>query len=155
MREEILLRLKDMLNRKRECLQKILYVVKEQEKITFNKESDLEIFEEYIEEKDDLILALSKLIQENEEFIQAGEADSDRIYKDIKQQINLVNQEVISLSKEIQTLEEKSKDNFETYVRKERDKIKNFRIKNQMTSNYYKNMIGGQLEDSYFMDKRK
>ncbi|WP_312368713.1 hypothetical protein [Lachnoclostridium sp.] len=155
MSEEILLRLKDMLNRKRECLQKILYVVKEQEKITFNKESDLEIFEEYIEEKDDLILALSKLIQENEEFIQAGEADSDRIYKDIKQQINLVNQEVISLSKEIQTLEEKSKDNFETYVRKERDKIKNFRIKNQMTSNYYKNMIGGQLEDSYFMDKRK
>lgn len=155
MSEEILLKIKDMLNRKRECLQKILYIVKQQEKITFNKESDMELFREHIEEKEDLLLALSKLNQENEEFLQAGEAGSDRIYKDIKQQINLVNQDVISLSREIQTLEEKSKDNFETYVRKERDKIKNFRIKNQMTSNYYKNMIGGQLEDSYFMDKRK
>ncbi|HCL01165.1 MAG TPA: hypothetical protein DHW61_01925 [Lachnoclostridium phytofermentans] len=156
MREEILLKLKEMLNRKKECLQKILYVVKEQEEITFAIESDFDLFEEYIEEKEDLILVLSKLNQEYEEFIkQMGEVGADNTYSDMKQQINLINQEVISLSKEIQILEEKSKDNFEAYVRQEREKIKNFRINNQMASNYYKSMNVGQLEDSYFMDKRK
>lgn len=156
MREEIFLKLNEMLNRKKDCLQNILYVVKEQDEITFAKESDLEIFEEYIEKKEDLLLVLSKLNQEYEEFIeQMGEAVADSTYRDIKQKINLVNQEVISLSKEIQTLEEKIKVSFDVYVQQEREKIRSFRIKNQMTSNYYKSMIGGQLEDSYFMDKRK
>jgi uncharacterized protein YozE (UPF0346 family) len=156
MREEILLKLKEMLNRKKDCLQNILDIVKEQDEIMFAKENDLEIFEEYIEEKEDLILELSKLNQEYEEFIeQMGEAGFDNTYSDMKQQINLINQEVISLSKEIQILEVKSKEKFETYVQQERVKIKNFRLNSQMTSNYYKSMNVGQLEDSYFMDKRK
>ncbi|ABX40701.1 hypothetical protein [Lachnoclostridium phytofermentans] len=156
MKVEILLKLKEMLNKKKECLQNILYVAKEQDEITFAKESDLEIFEKYIDEKEDLILALSKLNQEYEEFIeQMGEASSDNADSDMKQQINLINQEIISLSKEIQVLEGKSKEKFEAYVQQEREKIKNFRLNSQMASNYYKSMNVGQLEDSYFMDQRK
>lgn len=156
MNEDKLLKLKEILNSKKECLKTILYVVKEQEEITFDKESDLELFGEYIEKKENSIFILSRLNQEYEEFIeQIGEVCCDSTYCDMKNQINLINKEVIILSKEIQMLEGKSKNNFEAYVRKERDKIKNFRIKSQMTSNYYKSMIGGQLEDSYFMDKRK
>lgn len=156
MKDEKILKLLEILDRKKECLKAILSVVKEQEKIEFVQENDLEIFEEYIEDKEDLIITLSQLNQEYEEFIeQIGEVSSNRPYSTMEQQAKLENQEIISLSEEIQALEQKSRVKFEAYVRKEREKIKSFRLNNQMTSSYYKNMNGRQLDDSYFMDRRK
>ena len=51
MKDEKILKLLEILDRKKECLKAILSVVKEQEKIEFVQENDLEIFEEYIEDK--------------------------------------------------------------------------------------------------------
>lgn len=156
MKDEKLLKLIELLDGKKECLQAILSVVKEQEKITFVQESDLEIFEDSIEKKESLLIELSKLNQEYEDFEeQIGEVDLIRSYSDKVLQADLKNKEIIALSEEIQDLEEECKTNFEAYVRQEREKIKSFRLNNQMTSNYNKNMNGRQLEDSYFMDKRK
>ncbi len=156
MRYEELLNLKDILDRKKECLQTILHLVKAQEELIFTNESDLDFFGEYMKEKEELILKLTKFNDEYEEFMeQIGEAGSVKANSDIVQQITQINQAVITLGKEIQDLEGKSKVSFEAYVRQEREKIKRFRLNNQMTSNYYKSMNGVQLEDSYFMDKRK
>ncbi len=153
---EKLLELKEIMEKKKECLQEILLTAKVQAELILTNEDELDLFGEYIGEKENLIRTLNQISEEHEELIKVSAgADLWDNNQDMVRQVNRLNQEIISLSREIEKLEEKSKENFESYIRQESEKIKSFRLNNQITSSYYKSMNGVQLEGSYFMDKRK
>lgn len=158
MKQENIHKLIGILDRRKECLQEILQIVQMQKEIMLLEEHELDQLDQCIDKKENLLSRLDELNNEFESFFLEGQEEFPELlvlYRKEAQLVKKYNQEIIFLSQEIQCLELQCKSNIDQYLKLEREKIRKFRINNQMASNYYKNMNGNPKLDSYFMDSRK
>lgn len=158
MKEISYLFLKTNLDKKIECLQAILQLVQIQKDIDFNSIDGIPQYEECLDKKDEILKNIDIFNNEFELYMVEN-------YKELGENPDRNSTEKMHLKKkidylcclqdEIEKLEVECKVNLEKFIQIEREKIKNFRIRNQTASSYYKNMNRNQISESYFMDDRK
>lgn len=144
--------------KKKECLQAILQVVLVQKDIEFIDEQDISEFGLCVQKKDDLLLELNILIDEFEKYTNDISAKMPEYSKEHKKELDSlrkINNELMVISNQIQKMEYLCKVGMEEYLSQERERIKKFRVTNQMASYYYKSMNGKQVTESFFLDSKK
>lgn len=158
MNQDIYIRIQENVDDKIECLQAILQIVQIQKEIEFNNEQDSILFDDCLEKKEKLIINIEGLNRKFELLsFEAGQKAIEYFgnHRDNALYLKKRNEMLLLLEEEIRNLEKQCKLNFECYLKKEHEKIKSFRLNNQVASNYYKNMNNNHITESYFMDNRK
>lgn len=150
--------LSESLDKKLEVLHDIEKYNEEQRK-TFEKDDpDLEIFDQAIEQKGELIERLTKL-DEGFELLYSRIAeelkDNKAKYADKIREIQGKISEVTELSLSIQASEARNKALIEQYFAKKRQGIKTNRVTSKAAYDYYKNMVGANVVESQFLDSKK
>lgn len=140
------------------CLTEIAKVVERQEQNRYVNESDIDLFDHYINSKEKLTQDLNQLNFEFEHFmIEHATLVQDYLKNNVNESIDMKDRltKISNLMIIIQDLELKCKKNLDDYIKNENQKIKNFRTSNQMILNYSKSMMGHGGSEAYFMDNRK
>lgn len=148
----------DSLDNKKELLEKIYDLTKQQEVYVNEEKFDLDYFSSFIEEKQRCIEAV--------ELIDSGfQSTFDRVAVELENNITIYRDRVILLKEKItevsdigihiQVLEEKNKNKIEEHFSKKKKHIRSFKKSKSTAANYYKNMNSAFKEQSYFLDKKK
>lgn len=150
--------LTDTLSKKSKLLDELIELNKEQENMLTSFEVNIESFDDTINKKEILIVQLNQL-DDGFEMIYA------RVQDEIKHNALNYKYEIVVLQEFIKNIMEKSmnlqimeksiKLKWETYLMKQKQEIKNYKISSQTVSNYYKNMMNEYQGESYFLDKKK
>lgn len=149
----------DSLKRKKAVLDVLYNQTKEQEKLLLEPELDIDRFNQMIEEKG---LRIDELNELDEGF--------DALFKKVEREIRANREyyqteiqtmqgqigEVSDLSMKIQALEHQNSDRLQSYLAKERKKIREFHVNNRTSTSYYQNMANVHKSDqSYFINETK
>lgn len=150
--------LTDTLAKKNSLLEKLIQITVMQEEYITSTPPDIDNFEASLTEKEELIEKINEL-DEGFERIYGHVKDeivSNRInYKeDILELQNLIKQ-VTEKSTNLQALEIKNKKSLEIFFANKKKEIKDFKKSSKTASSYYRNMMNQQLDESYFLDKKK
>lgn len=150
--------LTDTLIKKNELLDVLIDLNKVQEDVLSSVEDNLEDFEVILDRKENVISQLNQL-DDGFEIIYK------RVQENIKNNVLNYKTEIIFLQDQIKQIMDKSiniqikeksnKLKLEAYFMRQKQEIKNYKISNQIVSNYYKNMTNEHHGESYFLDKRK
>ena len=154
--------LSDSLRKKTDVLQNILDLTKEQGQIL--SESDIEKmdvdgFDRIVEKKYELLNEMQELDNGFDSvYKKIGKmlADNKDIYKsEILQMQNLI-RTITNIGMEIESLEQKNKTKFNTYIRNKRHAINDFKQSNRVATSYYQNMSNQhRVWQSHFLDQKK
>lgn len=149
--------LEESLVKKSKVLDEISAYNEEQEKIFSGDRADLDLFDEYIDKKDELIEKLSRL-DEGFETLYAnvsGQLQENRAqYADQIRRLQTLVKEVTDKSVSIQAQEARNKALIEQYFAKQRDGVRKNRINSRAAYDYYKSMSAINGMSSQFMDKK-
>lgn len=150
--------LSESLDKKLEVLHDIEKYNEEQRR-TFEKDDpDLDIFDQAIEQKGELIERLTKL-DDGFELLYSRIADelkdNKALYADKIREIQEKISEVTELSLTVQASEARNKALIEQYFVKKRQGIKTSRVTSKAAYDYYKNMVGVGVRESQFLDSKK
>ncbi|GAA4654140.1 hypothetical protein GCM10023142_12780 [Anaerocolumna aminovalerica] len=150
--------LTDTLFKKNFLLDKLIQITEMQEKYITLTPPDMDNFESSLTDKEIIIEKINEL---DEGF--------EKIYEHVKEEIisnklnhkvaiselqNLIKQ-VTEKSAKLQTLELKNKKSLEIFFANKKKEIRDFKKSSETASSYYKNMMNQQLDESYFLDKKK
>ncbi|MDU6263945.1 MAG: flagellar export chaperone FlgN [Anaerocolumna aminovalerica] len=150
--------LTDTLFKKNFLLDKLIQITEMQEKYITLTPPDIDNFESSLTDKEIIIEKINEL---DEGF--------EKIYEHVKEEIvsnklnhkvaiselqNLIKQ-VTEKSAKLQTLELKNKKSLEIFFANKKKEIRDFKKSSETASSYYKNMMNQQLDESYFLDKKK
>lgn len=148
-----------------ESLQKKLQVMDEiqqynlkQQEIFQSEEVDMDRFDEYVEEKGNLIEKLSSLDKGFERLYAkvARELTNNReMYKDQIKRLKELVTRVTETSVTIQAQEARNKKLIEDFFQRSRNGIRNDRKTSKAAYDYYKNMSKSSVVLPQFMDKKK
>ncbi|WP_281532135.1 flagellar export chaperone FlgN [Anaerocolumna aminovalerica] len=148
----------DTLSKKNSLLDKLIQITEMQEKYITLTPPDMDNFESSLTDKEIIIEKINEL---DEGF--------EKIYEHVKEEIisnklnhkvaiselqNLIKQ-VTEKSAKLQTLELKNKKSLEIFFANKKKEIRDFKKSSETASSYYKNMMNQQLDESYFLDKKK
>jgi len=150
--------LEDSLLKKINVLDDIAAYNEEQCRIFSEGKADIDKFDEYMEKKEELINALSRL-DEGFETLYARVAevlkDNKTVYaRQIKRLQQLV-KEITDKSVSIQAQEARNKALIEEYFAKERINLRHSRKTSKAAFDYYKSMSGAGSATSQFMDSKQ
>lgn len=148
----------DSLDNKKDLLQKIYEVTKQQEAYVNVENIELDKFSSYMDEKQEYIDAI--------ELIDSGfQSTFDRIATALENNASPYKGTILSLKEKIttvsdiginiQVLEEKNKAKIEEHFSRKKKHIKSFKKNKSTAANYYKNMNNAFKEQSYFLDQKK
>lgn len=150
--------LTDTLSKKNFLLDELIQITEMQERYITLTPPDMDNFETSLTDKEILI---EKINQLDEGFEKIYEHVKDAIISNklnhketILELQNLIKQ-VTEKSTKLQILEIKNKKSFEIFFANKKKEIKDFKKSSETASNYYKNMMNQQLDESYFLDKKK
>ena len=150
--------LTDTLFKKNFLLDKLIQITEMQEKYITLTPPDMDNFESSLTDKEIIIEKINEL---DEGF--------EKIYEHVKEEIisnklnhkvaiselqNLIKQ-VTEKSAKLQTLELKNKKSLEIFFANKKKEIRDLKKSSETASSYYKNMMNQQLDESYFLDKKK
>ncbi len=150
--------LTDTLIKKNELLDVVIDLNKAQNNILSSVEVSLEEFNIILDKKEKVITQLNQLDDGFEKIY-------SKIQENIKNNVMNYKTEVVFLQEQIKLIMDKSilikiqeksnKIKLESYLMKQKQDIKNYKISSQTVSNYYKNMMNEYQGESYFLDKKK
>lgn len=150
--------LAQVLSNKNSLLDRLIEITLKQEAYILAEPLDMDQFEQTLPDKEVLIEQLNQL---DEGF--------DKIYNNVRESLssnkNLLKHEILQLqelikqvtekSVTLQSLELKNKNRMESYFLIKKKEIRDFKMSSQTVSKYYKSSTGQQMEQSYFLDKKK
>ena len=150
--------LEESLQKKIKVLNKIQDYNLKQQEIFQSDTVNMDEFDQYVEEKGELIEELNQL-DNGFEILYANlskqlQEDRARYAPQIRTLQELVRQ-VTDLSVTVQTQEARNKKLIEDYFRKSREEIKQGRRSSKAAYNYYKNMSNTNFVQPQFMDDKK
>lgn len=149
----------DTLRKKKEILEFLTELTKEQEMLLKDSSFSMEQFEEAMEKKGKLIDNLNQLDDGFEAFYKRLE-DVLPVEKENHRTELLEAQELIGkitdMSARLQALEAKNKESFARRLTEQKQEIKSFKTSSQTAGKYYQHMANQHQEgQSYFLDKKK
>lgn len=150
--------LTDTLIKKNELLEVVIDLNKTQDNILSSVEVSIEEFDIILDKKEKVISQLNQLDDGFEKIY-------SKIQENIKNNVISYKTEVVFLQEQIKQIMEKSiliqiqeksnKIKLESYLMKQKQEIKNYKVSSQTVSNYYKYMMNEYQGESYFLDKKK
>ncbi len=151
--------LQDSLHKKKEVLQKLYNLTKEQKEVLEQETVDMDQFEKLMEAKDEQISILNSLNAGFESLFQKIEStllDQRHLYeKQIRQMQDNI-RIITDLGVQIESLEHQNRDVFQAYLVKERKEIQAGRASSRTAVSYYQNMPNQHHEwQTYFMDQKQ
>lgn len=150
--------LQDTLIKKDQILEELLQLTIQQENVLINKAMDYEVFEICISRKEVFINQLNQLDDGFGilyERVREELSDSKDKYKDQIIAIQQVIKDIISKSTKLQVMENKNKLSMELFLSDQKKDVRSIKMNNKMATNYYSNMSGKNLNESFFFDKKK
>lgn len=149
----------DVLRRKERILSSLLEKTKEQEMLLREEELNQERFQEILEEKGTLIEELNELDEGFDALFKKVEQEilaHRELYRDSIEEMQRRITVVSDLGVQIQALESQNSEHLKVYFANQRNRIREFRVKNEMASNYYQNMTNThRSEQSYYFNEKK
>lgn len=149
--------LTDVLDKKKEALERLLRLTQQQEEMILSDTFEEELFLQSIQLKEEKLEDVSRLDTGFEQLYESVKEElvgnKDKYITEItflKEQITLIT----DLSVKIQALEKRNKTKLEALFAKKRRDIKNSRISSQTATNYYKTMAKQHEAGPYFYDKK-
>lgn len=150
--------MQDSLRKKKEVLQCLLDLTREQQEVLRQETVDSDRFEELMESKEGQITQLNTLNAGFQSLFQKiGDTLGDQKYQ-YEKQIRQMQEEIRSitdLSVQIEGLEHQNRDAFQAYLMRERKEIRSGRASSRTAVSYYQNMPNQHHEwQTYFMDQK-
>ena len=150
--------LEDSLQKKEQQLNVLLYLSNEQKKLLAEEKFSIEKFNELMDQKEPCIEQISTFDYGFEGIYNrlkpVFEKDKAPYQQEIERLQQLIKQ-ITETSVQLKVLEQQNKSHLEMRLQERKKEIKTFKQSNKTVSNYYKNMIGTQTNQSYFMDKKQ
>lgn len=150
--------LEESLQSKLQVMDEIQQYNLRQQEIFQSEEVDMDRFDEYVEEKGNLIEKLSSLDNGFERLyakVAKELADNRDQYKDQIKRLQELVTKVTETSVTIQAQEARNKKLIEDFFQRARDGIRNDRKTSKAAYDYYKNMSKSSVVLPQFMDKKK
>ena len=154
--------LSDSLKKKMDVLRDILNLTKEQGQILSEQDTekmDVDGFDSIVEKKDELLKEMQELDNGFDSvYKKIGKilADNKDTYKSEILQIQNLIRAITDIGMELESLEQKNKTKFNTYIRNKRHSINDFKQSNRVATSYYQNMSNQHREwQSHFLDQKK
>lgn len=149
----------DTLERKKEALEFLSSVTKEQEGLLEAESFSMEAFEGTLEKKEGLIQSLNQLEDGFEAFYKRLELILPREKESHREELQRAQRligEITDLSVKLQAMEERNKEKLTRVLVHQRQSIKSFKVSKKTAEKYYHNMANQHQEgQSYFLDKKK
>ncbi|MCH5338423.1 MAG: flagellar export chaperone FlgN [Acetatifactor sp.] len=158
MTQNYLTLLEESLQNKLQVMDEIQQYNLRQQEVFQSEEVDLDRFDEYVEEKGNLIEKLSSLDNGFERLyskVSKELADNRDKYKDQIKRLQELVTKVTETSVTIQAQEARNKKLIEDFFQRARDGIRNDRKTSKAAYDYYKNMSKSSVVLPQFMDKKK
>lgn len=151
--------LQDSLRKKKEVLQKLYDLTKQQAEVLAQEVVDTDRFDELMEEKDGEIAVLNSLnagfqslFQKIENTLQDQRYEYEKQIRQMQEDIRAIT----DLGVQIEGLEHQNRDAFQAYLMKERKEIQAGRASSRTAVSYYQNMPNQHHEwQAYFMDQKQ
>lgn len=149
----------DTLRKKKEILEFLTELTKEQENILKSSRFSMEQFEEAMERKGKLIDNLNQLDDGFEAFYKRLEAvlpvEKENHREELLEAQKLIGK-ITDMSISLQALEARNKESFARRLTEQKQEIKSFKNSSQTAEKYYQHMSNQHQEgQSYFLDKKK
>ena len=149
----------DTLEKKKETLEVLTEITKEQETALNRKDFSMDYFEEAMEKKEKVIENLNQLEDGFEAFYQRLESvlqtERAAYRSEIRKAQGLIGG-ITDLSVRLQAMEARNKEKLAAKLTDKRQEIRNFKNSNQTAEKYYHNMANQhQAGQSYFLDQKK
>lgn len=149
----------DTLEKKKETLEFLTMVTKEQEELLKSEPFSMEQFEETLDKKEKVIQNLNQLEDGFEAFYKRIEliirTEKDN-YKEELQRAQKLITEITDMSVRLQAMEARNKEKLTREFANQRQEIRSFKVSSQTAEKYYHNMANQHQEgQSYFMDRKK
>ncbi len=150
--------LTDTLSKKSFLLDELIQITEMQERYITLTPPDMDNFETSLEDKEILINKINELDDGFEKIYEhvKNEIISNRVnHKEAIIELQNLIKQVTEKSTKLQTLEIRNKKSLEIFFANKKKEIKDFKRSSETATNYYKNMMNQQLDESYFLDKKK
>lgn len=152
----------DSLEKKLDVLREILSLTKEQNLILSEKDIesfDVDGFDSVVEKKEKLIAQIQEL-DRGFDSVYGKIGNVLKVNKEeYKQEILRIQNLIRSITDtgvELESLEQQNKTKFNTFIRKKRHAINDFKQSNRVATSYYQNMSNQHREwQSHFLDQKK
>ncbi len=150
--------LTDTLSKKSFLLDELIQITEMQERYITLTPPDMDNFETSLEDKEMLIEKINELDDGFEKIYEhvKNEIISNRInHKEAIIELQNLIKQVTEKSAKLQTLEIRNKKSLEIFFANKKKEIKDLKKSSETATSYYKNMMNQQLDESYFLDKKK
>lgn len=151
--------LQDSLRKKKEVLQKLYDLTKQQAEVLAQESVDTDRFDELMEAKDGEIAVLNSLNAGFQSLFQKVENTMQDQRYQYEKQIRQMQEDIraiTDLGVQIEGLEHQNRDAFQAYLMKERKEIQAGRASSRTAVTYYQNMPNQHHEwQTYFMDQKQ
>ena len=150
--------LEQSLYKKEQQLQILLQLSNEQKQLLSAEELDMEKFGELMDKKAPCIEEIGKFDLGFESIYARLKPVLEKDKTPYQKEIQVLQQcikRITEASVQLKALEQQNKSRLELKLREQKKEIKTFKQSSKSVSNYYKNMIGINAQQSYFMDKKQ
>ena len=150
--------LADSLQKKQSVLKEILAITKKQEELLKTESFEEEKFLQLVNEKQRYIDKMQELDNGFEVVFNRVKAELESERERYQSQIIKIQRlivQVTELGVNIQALEKRNKVQMDKVIAQRKQSIRNKRTNNSAASNYYRNMLNHQYNQSYFLDRKK
>lgn len=150
--------LENTIEKKEQYLEVLLQLTKEQEHVLLREKFSMDEFSALMDKKEPYIAKIAEFDTGFESVFAKMKPVMEDYKKEFEARIKALQQKIKSVLEKgaaLCTLEEQNKTRLEFCLKDKKQEIKNFKRSSQTVSNYYKNMAGSVVEQSFFMDKKK
>lgn len=148
----------DILGKKEQVLTQLLELTQEQTKLIKEETFREDAFAQLLDQKEVLI---GKVLESDQGFqaiynrIEKELQTNKDAYKELIQELQRRITRVSELGIRLQALERSNKSSLELLLGERKKGIRQFKVSKKTADSYYKNMIGMQKNQSYFMDRKR
>ena len=150
--------LEDSLQKKEQQLEVLLYLSNEQKRVLSEEPFSMEKFSELMDQKEPCIEQIATFDYGFEGIYNRLKPVFEKDKAPYQQEIERLQQlikRITEASVQLKALEEQNKSRLEMRLHEHKKEIKTFKQSSKTVSSYYKNMVGTQTNQSYFMDKKQ
>lgn len=150
--------LMDTLEKKKDALQNILRITKEQERIAKEEVYQEEVMEKNLNEKEIQIARINTLdegFQSVYDRVKRVVKEHPEQYRKEIERLQELIRECTDLGNEIMVLEERNRERFRTLFTQSKRQYSTSRTKANVAQNYFRTMNNTKIMDAYFVDKKQ
>lgn len=150
--------MQESLLRKKQYLEEILELTREQEQIAKGEKFDEDVFGVVIDKKEiliDNVNEIDKGFSSVYDRVRAEVLSDQELYRDELGNMQTLIKECVDLGMEIEVLEERNRATLEQVFSMGFQGIRQVKQSKQIASKYYKSMANGNVNDSMLYDRKK